>query len=102
MLSYKYFTNNLHIFFNAHKICSAKIFIYLCNYARLYKVLCIFSEHSPGTDDKCTIAAITDGPWILALEPWSLVLGSLVKSCPGPFEDGVILKGQKVDQLLVY
>ena len=50
--------------------------IYLCNYARLYKVLCIFSEHSLGTDDKCTIAAITDGPWILALDPWSLVLGS--------------------------
>ena len=50
-------------------------YIYLCNYARLYKVLCIFSEHSPGTDDECTIAAIADGPWILALGPWSLVLG---------------------------
>ena len=36
------------------------------------------------------------GPWIF------LDLGSLVKSCPGPCEDGVILKGQKLDQLLVY
>ena len=52
-------------------------YIYLCNYARLYKVLCIFSEHSPGTDDECTIAAIADGPWILVLVPWSLdLLGS--------------------------
>ena len=50
-------------------------YIYLCNYARLYKVLCIFSEHSPGTDDECTIAAIADGPWIFVLGPWSLVLG---------------------------
>ena len=49
-------------------------YIYLCNYARLYKVLCIFSEHSPGTDDECTIAAIADGPWILVLGPWSLDL----------------------------
>ena len=54
-------------------------YIYLCNYARLYsyKVLCIFSEHSPGMDDECTIAAIADGPWILVLGPWSLdLLGS--------------------------
>ena len=52
--------------------------IYLCNYAaRLYKVLCIFSEDSPGTDDECTIAAIADGPWIWALGPLSLdLLGS--------------------------
>ena len=75
MLSYKYFTNNLYFRQCPQNMFCLDTYIFVMQiYARLYKVLCIFSEHSPGTDDECTIAAIADGPWILVLGPWSLDL----------------------------